>query len=51
MKEIPRLHKFVFSVIPIFGCLASMVMGYFIVYLTMLEDEIAHYNGFTPDQS
>lgn len=51
MQEIPNLHKFVFSVLPIFGSLASMAMGYFIVYLTMLEDQIAAFNDYTPDQS
>lgn len=37
MKDLNKLNRTIIIIIPIFGCLASMVSGYFIVYFTMLD--------------
>ena len=36
---------------PLFGCLASMVSGYFIVYFTMLDQYVKDYHHYTDEQS
>lgn len=40
MKDIGLINRTILILMPIFGCLASLVSGYFIVYFTMLDDYI-----------
>lgn len=51
MKEVSTINKITFVVMPLFGSIASMVSGYFIVYLTMLEESFKSYHKFTNDQN
>jgi hypothetical protein len=38
-------------VLPLFGCLASMVSGYFIVYFTMLEQYFRAFHHYTTEEN
>lgn len=49
MEDITPINRSILIIIPVFGCLASMVSGYFIVYFTMLDDYIQKYHAFTND--
>lgn len=51
MDDITMINKSVLILIPIFGCLASMVSGYFMVYFTMLDDIIQKYHHYTNQEA
>ncbi len=49
MEDISGVNRSVLIVMPIFGALASVVSGYFIVYFTMLDEYVQKYHGFTDE--
>jgi hypothetical protein len=49
IKKISKLNKILMYCLPIGMSLASLVSGYFMVYLTMIEDEICVYNGISAE--
>ncbi len=51
MKDIALVNRSIMIIMPIFGCLASMVSGYFIVYFTMMDEYIQKYHNYTPEET
>ena len=47
MEDVSYLNKAIIVMMPLFGCIASAVSGYFIVYLTMIEYEFKAYHDFS----
>ena len=47
MEEVPAINKCYIFMIPISICLASFVMGYLLVYFTMMEPFIKDYHKYT----
>jgi hypothetical protein len=47
MKDVSTFNNAVIITMPLFGSIASMVSGYFIVYLSMLEEQFKAYHSFT----
>ena len=51
MDNRPLFDKIVIMIIPLFGCLASMVSGYFLVYFTMLETAFKAYHNYSIEEN
>ena len=51
MKDRSVFDKILIMIIPFFGCLASMVSGYFLVYFTMLEASFKAYHNYSMEEN
>ena len=51
MKDRSVFNKIVIMTIPFFGCLASMVSGYFLVYFTMLEASFKASHNYSMEEN
>ena len=47
MKDVSCVNRAIIVMMPLFGCIASAVSGYFLVYLSMIEDEFKTYHNFS----
>lgn len=50
MEKLARLNQIFVMFLPVVICLSSLVMGYFIVYFTMLEEYIQDYHQYSDDE-
>ena len=48
MEDLPTINKCYIFIIPIVICFASFVMGYLLVYFTMMKRFIKEYHQYTP---
>jgi len=49
MQKLARLNQILIMFVPIVISLSSLVMGYFIVYFTMLEEYIQDYHQYSDE--
>jgi hypothetical protein len=50
MEHLSVTHKMLILIIPVAVSLSSLVMGYFVVYFTMLEENIQDYHQYSDQE-
>jgi glucan phosphoethanolaminetransferase (alkaline phosphatase superfamily) len=51
MDKLKATHKWFIFMMPLVIAMSSFVMGYFMVYLTMMEDYLQRLHQYTQDES